>query len=222
MDDRHKEYLEYYQSRMKKYQNNPLYSNSYQSEKELYEAIRDSESLEDFGRKLEEENLAVKNAIALVKDQETARKKMYQDMNEDVRLRAPVRILEIVDSVESDMDLVTRVSEIETGVSKEISVDLFTDNFYYDFLILEEIEVHQTAEVPDEWKKQINQEYSEEIIASGRKEWQEIVLPQARGWDPDWNFDFNLVGEKRHRRKIPVPDEVVKKRLEQFKTYRGL
>lgn len=33
MDQRHQEYLDYYRVRMSKYENNPLYKNSYQSEK---------------------------------------------------------------------------------------------------------------------------------------------------------------------------------------------
>lgn len=222
MNQRHQEYLEYYQSRLKKYENNPLYANSYQSEKALYDAISNSEDLEDFGQKVESENLAVKNAIALVKDQETARKILYQEIKEDIRLHAPLRILDAVDSAKTDMELINIVSDIESEVNIEISVDLFTDELYHELMMLEEIEVYQSAEVPDEWKKEINHDYPQEMIQQGIKEWNEITVPNARKWDPEWQYNFNLIWEDRHRRLIPIPDEVLQKRIEQFKTYRGI
>lgn len=222
MEKRHQEYMEYYQARLKKYENNPLYTHSYESEKELYDAIATSADLEEFGGKVEEENLAVKNAIALVKDQETARKKMYQELKEEIRLHAPMRILDVVDSVKTDVELVNTVSDIEGEVSVEITLDLFTDQIYYDLLSLEEIEVFQSAEVPDEWKKEINQDYPQELISQGRKDWEEIVVPHAQQWDPNWHYNFDLIWEERHRRLIPIPREVLEKRIEQFKIYRGI
>jgi hypothetical protein len=222
LEKRHQEYMEYYQARLKKYENNPLYPNSYHSEKELYNAIVNSEDLEEFGRKVEEENLAVKNAIALVKDQETSLKKFYQELKEEIRLHAPLRILDIVDSVKTDNELVNTVSEIEGEVNVEITLDLLTDQIYHDLMILEEIEIYQSAEVPDEWKKEINQDVPQEIITQGLKDWGESVLPNAQEWDPQWKYNFDLIWEERHRRLIPIPDKVLEKRLEQFKTYRGI
>lgn len=222
MDIRHQEYMEYYHVRMKKYENSSLYPHSYQSEKELYEAIANSKDLEEFGRKVEEGNLAVENAIALVKDQETARKNLYQELKEKIRLHAPLRILDVVDTVTTDTELVNSVSEIEGEVNVEITLDLFTDQIYHDLMILEEIEVYQKAEVPDEWKNEINQEHPQDLIDQGRKDWMDHVLPNAQQWDPHWQYDFDLIWEDRHRRLIPIPDQVLKKRIEQFKSYRGI
>lgn len=222
MEIRHQEYIDYYHVRMKKYENNSLYPHSYQSEKELYDAIANSKDLEEFGRKVEEGNLAVENAIALVKDQETARKNLYQELKEKIRLHAPLRILDVVDTVTTDTELVNSVSEIEGEVNVEITLDLFTDQIYHDLMILEEIEVYQKAEVPDEWKKEINQEHPQELIDQGRKDWMDHVLPNAQQWDPHWQYDFDLIWEDRHRRLIPIPDQVLKKRIEQFKSYRGI
>lgn len=222
MEIRHQEYMEYYHVRMKKYENNSLYPHSYQSEKELYEAIANSKDLEEFGRKVEEGNLAVENAIALVKDQETARKNLYQELKEQIRLHAPLRILDVVDTVTTDTELVNSVSEIEGEVNVEITLDLCTDQIYHDLMILEEIEVYQKAEVPDEWKKEINQEHPQELIDQGRKDWMDHVLPNAQQWDPHWQYDFDLIWEERHRRLLPIPDQVLKKRIEQFKSYRGI
>lgn len=222
MEIRHQEYIDYYHVRMKKYENNSLYPHSYQSEKELYDAIANSKDLEEFGRKVEEGNLAVENAIALVKDQETARKNLYQELKEKIRLHAPLRILDVVDTVTTDTELVNSVSEIEGEVNVEITLDLFTDQIYHDLMILEEIEVYQKAEVPDEWKNEINQEYPQDLIDQGRKDWMDHVLPNAQQWDPHWQYDFDLIWEDRHRRLIPIPDQVLKKRIEQFKSYRGI
>lgn len=222
MEKRHQEYLEYYQARLKKYENNPLYSHSYESQNALYQAIAASKNLEEFGQKVEEEQLSLKSAIALVKDKETARKNFYQDLKEEIRSHAPLRILEIVDSVKTEAELVNTVTEIEGEVNIEITLDLFTQEISHDLMMLEEIEVYQNAEVPDEWKKEINQDYPQELIDQGRKDWVEMVVPNAQRWDPNWKFNLDLIWEERHRRLIPIGDEVLKKRVEQFKTYRGL
>lgn len=222
MDQRQQEYVEYYQSRLKKFENNPLYANSYQSEKALYEAIANSTDLEEFGQKVESENLAVKNAIALVKDQETARKKFYEELKEEIKLHAPLRILDAVDSVKTDLELIKMVNDIESEVNIEIIVDLFTQEIYNDLMMLEEIEVYQSAEVPDEWKKEINHERPQEMINDGIKDWNESFVPNARNWDPNWQYNASLIWEERHRRIIPIPDEILKKRIIQFKTYRGI
>ena len=132
MEKRHQEYLEYYQARLKKYENNPLYSHSYESQNALYQAIAGSENLEEFGQKVEKEQLAIKSAIALVKDKETARKNLYQELGEEIRSHAPLRILEIVDSVKTEAELLNTVTEIEGEVNIEITLDLFTQEISYD------------------------------------------------------------------------------------------
>ncbi|AXV38805.1 hypothetical protein [Methanobacterium sp. BAmetb5] len=222
MEKRHQEYLEYYQARLKKYEHNPLYPHSQESQEALYQAIASSKSLEEWGQKVENQQLTLKSAIALVKDKETARKKFYQDLNEQIRLHAPVKILEIVDSVKTEAELINTVNKIEGEVNIEITLDLFTQAIIDDLMMLEEIEVHQTAEVPEEWKKEINHDYPQELIDQGLKDWVGMVEPNARQWDPQWKFNLDLIWEERYRRLIPFQDEVLKKRVEQFKTYRGL
>ncbi len=89
-------------------------------------------------------------------------------------------------------------------------------------MMLEEIEVYQSAEVPDEWKKEINQQRPQEMIEDGIKEWNEFIVPNARNWDPNWQYNTSLIWEERHRRIMPFRDEILKKRITQFKTYRGI
>jgi hypothetical protein len=124
--------------------------------------------------------------------------------------------------MKNDMDIVNKVSEIENQVSKEISIDLFTTQFSDDLDILEEIEVYKNAQVPDEWKKKINQEIPNEMIRGGHDDWHSHVIPQAQILKPDWEFEFDLLWENRHRRLLPFSDEILKKRIQQFKDYRGI
>jgi hypothetical protein len=220
MDERHSDYVAYYEARMKKFEGSELYKESALTEKALYEAIASCEKLEDFKEKLEAGNLHVKNAIALIKDKEKGFRDLYLKIKEVIRAKAAEQILEKVDEIETVEDLTTFVTEIETKNSIAISVDEFTDEFYYDFDVLESIEVRKNAEVPDEWKKDIDEKV-QDMIAKGREDWKESVVPNARNWDPNWSFNYDLIFEERHRRKIPFPDEIVKKRIDQHKEYRG-
>ncbi|MDI6643823.1 MAG: hypothetical protein QME14_02100 [Methanobacteriaceae archaeon] len=65
--------------------------------KALFYAISNSKSLDEFGKKVEKDNLYVKNAVALVKDQENAWRKLLEELKEFVRLKAPQKIFEIID-----------------------------------------------------------------------------------------------------------------------------
>jgi hypothetical protein len=222
MDQRHKDYIDYYRVRMQKYENNPVYKNSLEAEKAMYDAISGIQELEEFREKMQSGNLNVKCGIALVKDQETARIQHYKDINEPIRSHAPERILEMVDNITTDMDLVEKVNNINSEVSIEVSVDNLIRQFIYDLDSLENIEVWQNAEVPAEYKQRVNIEYSEENKAEYQKILNGNILPRAKEWDPNWDFDYSLLWEERHRRRIFFSDELLKKRIEQHKKYRGV
>jgi len=222
MDQRLQEYLDYYKIRMNKYKDHPLYQNSYESEKRMYDALNSCENLEEFRSKLADENLPLKNAVALTKDKSLARKELYENIKEVVRKKAPEQILAMIEAVQSVNELTKRANEIEAAVGIEISIDLLTSYFYSDFIALENIEVWQHAEIPAEWQKEIHEEWVNETIAEGKKLWEEVVVPESQKWQPDWKFNFELIWEERHRRLIPVSDDMVEKRIQQFKTYRGI
>src|SRR4051812_30940781 len=112
MDTRHLEYIEYYKARLKKYENNPMYRNSYESEKALYDAIASCAQLEDFKNKVEEGKLPFKNAVALMKDQETAREKYYLSIKEPIRAQESTDILKMLDTIEDLGDLITKSNDI--------------------------------------------------------------------------------------------------------------
>lgn len=221
MEQRHQEYIDYYKLRLKKYEGNPLYPNTYASEKALYDAIAGAADLNDFKTRLEAGNLANKNAHALVKDQETARLRHYREINEPIRAKESERILAVIDSFTQVMDMITATNEIRQKVSLEISVDGFIDYFYSDFLALENLEVEQKADIPSFWKKEA-EENAREMVEDARALYNETTLPRAREWDPHWKFNHDLVWEDRHRRVIPVKDETIRRRIAEHKAYLGL
>jgi len=221
MDQRHADYIEYYKTRLKKYENNPLYKNSYQTEKALYDAIATITVLDDFKIKMQEGNLHAKNAIALVKDQETAEKRHWEDLKEPIKARGCGQVLDVIDSFTDVGTMITQTNDIRQKNSIEQSIDGFTDGFYGDFLVLENIEVLEKGEVPARWKAE-REESIREMMAEGQKLFEEVTLPRAREWDPQWKWNHDLIWEDRHRRVIPVPDSTIKRRIPQHKKYLGL
>ena len=221
MDQRHAEYIDYYKARMKKYEGNPLYPNSYASEKALYDAIAGITDLEEFKTKMQQGNLHTKNAIALVKDQETAEKKHWEDLKEPIKAKGCAAVLAVIDSFNDVMTMVTETNNIRQKNSLEQSVDGFIDGFYSDFLALENIEVYEKADVPSRWRAE-REDSIREMKADGKKLFAEVTLPRAREWDPNWKWNHELVWEDRHRRVIPVPDETIRRRIPQHKNYLGV
>jgi len=219
-DQRQKEYTAYYAARMKKYENNPMYKNSYESEKALYELMRDAKSEAEYKEKFFGEKLHLKNAIALVKDRELARLKHLLDIKEVVRARGPQRILAEVDQIPDVATLTERCNEINQASSLEISIDEFTDHFYSDFVWLENYEVWRTAEIPGRWKARVEKNLKEDL-AQTRKLWREVDVPAARQYDPRWRLNYDLLKEERHRRKIPVQNEALDRRIQEHKQYIG-
>ncbi|MCX6243908.1 MAG: hypothetical protein NTU98_04320 [Bacteroidetes bacterium] len=222
MEQRHIDYIEYYRSRVKKYENNPMYKNSYLTEKALFEAVSGIENLEDFREIMETQKLHVKNAVALVKDKSIAEKDAFTEMKEIIRAHAAERILEVIDSIQSEMELVKTCSQTASEANIEISIDQMVSFFYIDFPLMENVISWENAEVPSEWKNEINSEWPAEARASLKKIWEETTVPQARYWAPEWNLNYDLLWEDRHRRLIPVPDEVLQKMIEQHKKARGI
>ncbi len=223
MDQRHQEYIDYYRVRVKKYENNPIYTNSLKAEQEMLRLISEVPSLEDFKTAVEKDKPHIRCAIALVKDQEQARQKHFTEINEPVRRLSADRILAVVDTMSSDTELVQTVGNINNEVNVRISIDLLVEQFISDLTALETIEVWETADVPSEWHREVKQEWPDERRAEYRKLWNETILPNARQWNPNWDLNYDLLWEARHRRKLAyMSDETLKKRIEQHKRYRGI
>ncbi len=220
MDEIFQDYLLYYEARMKRWQNSDVYTHSYQSEKALYDLVASCSSLEELQSKADAfRKLTVENAIALVKDQEGYRKKVYEDCKEFIRAKGPATILEKIDGLATDMDVVNMVNQSMQENSIEITVDQLTNFFYSDFIAMENYEVYQQSNIPDEWKSDCKK-YAQDILERGKKLWQEKQLPEARQWKAGWVLDYELLKEDRHRRLIPVNDEELEKKIALHKIYK--
>jgi hypothetical protein len=220
MDTIFNDYLLYYEARMKRRENSEVYKHSYLSEKAFYDLVASCSSMEELQGKADQfRQLGVQNAIALVKDQEAYRKKVYDECREFIRAEAPAAILEQVDTMQTDMEIVNLVNQVHKQNSIDITVDQFTDFFYSDFIAMENVEVYQQAIIPEEWKKDCKQ-YAQNAMDSGKKIWQEKQLPDARNWAPGWSLNYKLLYEDRHRRLIPVDDAEMEKKIAFHKTYK--
>ncbi|MEP6674167.1 MAG: hypothetical protein ABJA78_03405 [Ferruginibacter sp.] len=220
MDQVYNDYILYYEARMKKREYDPFYNHSYLAEKAMYELVASCSSMEELqGQADQFKTLSVQNAVALVKDQERFRQKIYNDCKETIRAKAPAVILDQLDEMKSDADIVNMVNNVLQQNNIEVTVDQLMHIFYSDFIALENIEVYQQAVVPEEWKTKIAQ-YEKDIFESGKKIWLEKELPEAGQWQQGWILDYALLKEERHRRLIPVNDEELEKKISLHQKYK--
>jgi len=215
MDTLLEDYKAYYNARAERYKNDPNYPHSYSSEKELSAAMDSCSDLIEFRDKVGDLN--IKNAIALVKDQETARLKHYEEMKESVRAKAPSQILAEIDRAANENEVVKIVSEIEQEVSVAITLDGFVDAIYGDLIpLVINRSVYENANVPENYREDFQREVSE-LTSKIRARYAEINT-EGQQWDPSWKLHLDLVWENRHRRKIPLPDAVLENYLQTIKT----
>ena len=216
MEQRHAEYLAYYKARLKRYENNPLYPLTYQAEKNLFEAFAACATLEEFKTRIGD--LPLRCAIALVKDQETARMKFFEEIREPIRAKYCRMRIEAAEKVRDVMELTETMTGLGHRENLELAVDGFAGNLYFDFTWLENMEENTTIEVGEPWKSECSK-YAKEDLAEHRRLFRENTLPRAREWDPAWKMNYDLVWEDRHRRLIPAPDDAVKRRIEEHRRY---
>ncbi|MBK8953284.1 MAG: hypothetical protein IPM85_14440 [Chitinophagaceae bacterium] len=196
------DYKQYYLLRMKRYEGNPVYSESYFSEKAIYDAVSSCSTLEEFRQKLGDLN--EKNAIALIIDEYTIRQTYYLEMNDPIRAEGCSRIINTAKNSSNVTELITLVSEEENKTSLALTADTiypFTDSGY-----LERITVWMEADVPDRYKAQYHK-YAEEEKVNLRKAYAETEK-EIGNWQPGWKFNFDRINEVRHRRLLPFPDGV--------------
>lgn len=207
-----KDYQDYYKARMDRYANDQDYIHSYNSEKAIYEAIASCSELGDFKEKLG--NLNELNAVALVKDESKIRYNHYISIAETIRALGPKRIMERADNYNNVMDLITMVGEEENRNMIEISMDDI-GILHYCWVLLERIEVYENADVPSSYRSEMNRRIEEN--KKSIREYYHTTTEERRAWQPDWEFNFDLVWEERHRRTIPHTDEELRMRIEQLK-----
>lgn len=219
MDQLLVDYIAYYAARMKRYEGNPLYANSFASEKALRDALASCGKLEEFRAKLEADNLSVKNAIALAKDKAAAENKHYHDLEELIRAQASDEILQTIDKAQTALDVTNICSDAETRGVRAITIDELHDTFTSYLIHLENIEVYRHAEVPEEWKGE--QEESAREAEQLFRDQVEAERKNHHAWQAGWKLDTNRLWEARHRRKIALPDDSLKQRIAEFEKLAG-
>jgi len=224
MDQRHQEYVEYYRARMRKYEGNPMYPHSYAAERALFEAISTAASLDEFGDRLRAGKLDVACAIARVRDHAVAESAFYAELEEPVRAAPHLEILQKLDSMTFDnaQDLNSMVTETLTRWNMEISKDeMLLPDFWGDWKIMEDIECDEQAIVPERWHQERRESVANEL-ARGAEHYAQVTIPEARKFFPDYVPRHEQLWETRHRRKIPLADDIVAQRIENHKRYWGI
>lgn len=208
MADYLQDYKDYYRVRAERYAHDPDYSESYAAEKNLYGAIDSCNELGEFKSKLG--NLNELCAVALTRDEYKIRQKHYIEIKETVRAKGPERIIEKAAGIQDVNSLITMVGEEENKNMIEISMD--DTSFFMDcWNQLDEIEVYETAEVPDQYKAE-RKKFADEIRAKLKENYHDVTN-ERRKWQPDWQFNFDLIWEERHRRQIPYTDDQIKEKI---------
>lgn len=224
MDNTLKDYIAYYEARMKRYANNDIYINSFEAEKQLYQLVASCKSMQELSSKAEQmKELSVKTAIALIKDQEKFKEKVFEECKEIIKAKGSKAILNQIDTVKSDMELAETVSHITQKNSTEISADQIIDEEFNDtrLKILEDIEEYENAEIPEEWKLEVEQS-KQNILNEGKEFWQKQKLLEIRKWHTEWDINYNLLWQERHRRLVPIDDEELKKKIILHQRYIGV
>ncbi len=207
-----KDYQDYYRLRMQRYEGNAEYANSYQSEKAIYEAIASCTTLDEFKDKLG--NLNEKNAIALVLDQYNIQLKHYTGMNEPIKADGCKRFLEKASTTSNVQELITMINEEENKTSLAVTAD--TIQPFPDLGYIERSTIWAEAEVPEKYKQRYAQ-YAVEEKEHMQAAYTETTR-QLNNWQPGWSFSFERILEERHRRLLPVPDDVLRDYIETTKT----
>lgn len=217
MDARHQEYIEYYRARLRRYDGDPHYPRTAAAQRAMLGAIETAPDLESVGQRVIGEALHVKCAVALVWDQEEARAKLYGELDEPVRA-APHR--QVVDALAARdftdvAALNTMVSETLDRSNAPITADeVPRDEFWNALKVLEDLAIWETAEVPDEWKAE-----RAEFIAETRARMAETAATSRDGvrkFVPDYAPDWDALWQTRHRRRLPLPDDTLRRRIAEY------
>jgi hypothetical protein len=220
MDQAHQEYVDYYRVRAERAADNPMYVDTAPIEKERADAIAACAQLADFAEANATGDFGNRLAAAQVRDKSRARLAYFTEVEEPIRAAGEQAAIDLAAKPMDVMDLMTKVGEIENKTSIAVIVDQATNEFYDAFDALESIEVLEKADVPDEWKKKDLANVAATI--ADRTERFEETTRRVREYRSDWTFDHALVWETRHRRRIPMSDDVVKRRIEEHKRLIGM
>lgn len=219
MDAILKDYIAYYKVRTQRYEGDKMYAYSYKTEKALYDCVCSVQSMEALQQKSDElSKLSVENGVALAKDDATCRLQFYKKEKEDIYAKGQQELLNKVNAVSDAYSIATIVNEVMAKNGIEITVDtLWPAYFFTKIDLLEKIEIYQKAIVPDEWKAEI-QKLEKDYVKSLQDQ-AKLFLKSIRNYKPDWKWNYEILWEHRHRKKIPLPDNMLKQRIVEHQQY---
>ncbi len=217
---RHQEWLDYYRTLAARYQDNSLYPVAASVAWQTMDVIDDAPDVDSFKKTIWTTTLLVDNAKALLRDHENGRAAVHTELDDPVKVHGARTILGALDGI---VDLPS-LNEMTTGAREQsaraLAIDSFVDRIGDDFAVLEDIEVWETADVPERWRAELDERVTA-TVAEGTRRWAYEIAPAARQvWD-GWTLDDREVWVVRHRRRIPFPDHIVERRIAQHRRYRG-
>lgn len=214
MDKLLEDYKAYYLSRSKRYAGNPNFKRTAEVEKKLSDAMNSCSVIDDAKDKFGD--LPALCATAQLLDKSEYSMRVYTDLKETVRAKGNADVLQKCVGINNTTDLIRESTEIFLNNSKEISEDTGTVSFFKSSLSkLEEIEEYENAKAPGN--------YEAEMRKSAERSKQELKnslatsLTEFRKYHPTYNFNWDGLWEHRHRKLIPIPDEILTKRINQVK-----
>lgn len=216
MDKLLEDYKSYYATRAKRYEGNPIFHRSVIAENNLSNAMQSCSQLEEFKDRLG--NLNQICATALTLDQSEYRARVFTELKEVVRAKGNADVVEKCENIQDVNELIRLSTEILLNNSKDISRDQGTLAFFKSELSrLEQIDIYENTPFPAAYQKDAIESANElkmkvkESLIDSKKEYQK--------YHPDFEFEWDKLWEHRHRKLIPLPDDVLTKRINEIKTY---
>jgi hypothetical protein len=203
------DYRDYYWSRARRSAANPLYPETAAAERAMAEAVDAASSIDDLRATAIE--LSTEMGRALARDQANARAAVYAETAETVRAQGPAEVLAGVGTAPDAPALASLLAAIEQRTSTAVTDDELTRLWAMSLTTLENVEVWRTAEVPDRWRADL-ETYASEAVAAERDSWSQVET-EGRRHQSAWSFDPKLARAERHRRLVPIADEVFDHRL---------
>lgn len=215
MDKLLQDYKSYYATRAKRYEGNPIFHRSAIAEANLSNAMQGCSQLEEFKDRLG--NLNQICATALTLDQSEYRARIFNELQEKVRAKGNSDVVEKCENIQDVNELIRHSTEIFLNNAKDIGKDEGTVTYFKSYLqYLESIDVMENST--------FSSSYKSDIAKSCEKEKQDLKriaaesLIEYQKYHPDFFYDWDGLWEHRHRKLIPIPDEVLTKRINQLKT----
>ena len=214
MPDLLEEYKAYYATRAEKFAGNSNYKLSYEAEKNLSAAMQGCNELGEFKDRLG--NLNELCAVALVKDEAMMERDFFKKHKEDVRIKASLEILEHADEYQNVMDLITMVNKVMNKNMLEITADEAQRQLFYDWDLVDRVEMYTKAVVPEKYKKDMLD--SAESFRKSIRDNANHLKEEIRKFVPDWDFNPDIIMAHRHRRLCPFKDEHILEQLSKYKS----